>query len=62
MSRRKHANCSVCGQPISTLVGAFMSNVPVVCRRCFGHQTYNVPRERSGTGSAQTPDSAENSA
>lgn len=47
MTVRKQAKCTVCGQTIQTLAGAYVSTAPVVCRRCFGHQTYNVPKERT---------------
>jgi DNA-directed RNA polymerase subunit RPC12/RpoP len=40
----KQTKCSVCGQTIRTLSGAIMMReAPVVCRRCFGHQTYSAP-------------------
>ncbi len=48
MPIRKQVKCAVCGQTILTLSGAmFMAEAPVVCRRCFGHQTYNTPSERA---------------
>lgn len=48
MPLRKQVKCSVCGQNIPTLAGAMMlADAPVVCRRCFGHQTYNTPGERA---------------
>lgn len=48
MPVRKQTKCSVCGQTISTLTDAlFMMNTPVVCRQCFGHQTYKTPGERA---------------
>ena len=48
MPIRKQTQCSVCGQTIPTMTDAlFMTKAPVVCRSCFGHQTYKTPGERS---------------
>jgi len=55
MPESKQAKCSSCGQPIKTVVGAIrMTEAPVVCRRCFGEQTYAGPSQWSqhSSGSA----------
>lgn len=42
MTQSKTAHCSVCNQPIKTAQGAIsMKQVPLVCRRCFGEQSYD---------------------
>lgn len=57
----KQVKCSVCGQPMKTATGAIqMKEAPMVCRRCFGEQTYSssshwtfntgTPGQQSGTG------------
>jgi ribosomal protein L37E len=58
MPKTKQIKCSVCGQTIRTMYGALaMRDVPVVCRRCFGHQTYDVPTSR-GANPANVPEQA----
>lgn len=43
MSNSKQVKCSVCGRPIKTAAGAVtMSTAPLVCRRCFGEQSYSA--------------------
>jgi hypothetical protein len=47
MGQTKQIKCSVCGQTIRTFTGALaMRKAPVVCRRCFGHQTYESNSSR----------------
>jgi len=42
MVQSKTAHCSVCNQPIKTAQGAIaMKQAPLVCRRCFGEQSYD---------------------
>lgn len=37
----KIAKCSICGQPIKTVVGAVSGNgAHLTCRRCFGESSY----------------------
>jgi len=42
MPTSRQVKCSICGQPIKTMSGAIhlRHSAPVVCRRCFGEQTY----------------------
>jgi hypothetical protein len=41
MNNQKQAKCSICGQPIRTMSGAArVTNAPLVCRQCFGSQSY----------------------
>lgn len=41
MPDNKSTLCSICGQTIRTARGAMrLTNAPIVCRRCFGEQTY----------------------
>jgi hypothetical protein len=48
MPKNKPIRCTVCGELIRTMVGALsVGQAPVVCRRCFGHQTYSAPVTRS---------------
>ena len=43
MAQTRQTKCAVCGQPIRTLVGAMtLRQAPVVCRKCFGQQTYDI--------------------
>jgi hypothetical protein len=40
-------SCSICNQPIKTARGALrMQNTPLVCRRCFGEQSYGSGSQR----------------
>jgi formylmethanofuran dehydrogenase subunit E len=42
MPNSKQVKCSVCGKPIKTASGAVaMNSAPLVCRRCFGEQSYS---------------------
>jgi hypothetical protein len=51
MGQTKQTKCSVCGQTIRTLAGALsMRQAPVVCRKCFGHQTYEKTVSRPANG------------
>jgi ribosome-binding protein aMBF1 (putative translation factor) len=44
MSVTKQLKCSICGQPIKTTMGAIaMRQAPLVCRRCFGTESYAQP-------------------
>ncbi len=44
MPNSKRAKCSICGQPIKTATGAItMKKAPLVCRRCFGQESYSGP-------------------
>ncbi len=53
MANSKRIKCSICGQPIKTMFGAVSLNrAPVVCRRCFGHQTYDGPSQWTYSGAA----------
>lgn len=46
MPNSKRTKCSICGQPIKTVMGAVaMQQAPLVCRRCFGQETYSGPAE-----------------
>lgn len=46
MPNSKRAKCSICGQPIRTVMGAVsMNQAPLVCRRCFGQETYSGPTQ-----------------
>lgn len=41
MPKNRDAVCSVCNQPIKTVRGALrVEGAPIVCRSCFGEQTY----------------------
>lgn len=41
MTKNKTTNCSICNEPIKTVRGALqLKNAPLVCRRCFGEQSY----------------------
>jgi len=41
MPKNREAVCSVCREPIKTVQGAMrLSDAPLVCRRCFGEQSY----------------------
>jgi hypothetical protein len=41
MIQNRDAVCSICHQPIKTVRGAVrLSEAPLVCRHCFGDQTY----------------------
>jgi hypothetical protein len=43
----KVMSCSICNQPIKTARGALqMRNTPLVCRRCFGEQSYGSGSQR----------------
>ena len=43
----KTMSCSICSQPIKTARGALrMQNTPLVCRRCFGEQSYGSGSQR----------------
>lgn len=56
MPESKQGKCTSCGQPIKTVVGAIrLNNAPVVCRRCFGEQSYAGPSQwsQSNTGAVQ---------
>ena len=42
MSGSKVVKCSICGDAIKTANGAMrLQNAPMVCRQCFGTQTYS---------------------
>ena len=41
MSVSKAVKCSICGDAMKTANGAMrLTNAPMVCRQCFGTQTY----------------------
>lgn len=41
MAAIKQVKCSICSRPIKTTLGSVgLNRAPVVCRRCFGDQTY----------------------
>ncbi len=43
MPENKNTQCSICGQNIKTVRGAMrLNNAPLVCRRCFGEQSYTT--------------------
>jgi hypothetical protein len=43
MPDNRETHCSICGQTIKTVRGAIrLKTAPLVCRRCFGEQTYTT--------------------
>jgi hypothetical protein len=46
MATKNRPKCSICGQPIKTATGAItMTQAPLVCRRCFGQESYSGPTQ-----------------
>ena len=44
MGKQLETRCEVCGQPIHTMQGAMvLLKAHMVCRKCFGKQTYAKP-------------------
>lgn len=44
MIRQRETRCAVCGEVIPTMRGAMVLLQPhMVCRKCFGKQTYGKP-------------------
>lgn len=44
MVKQLETRCAVCGEPIRTMRGAMVLDRPhMVCRKCFGKQTYGKP-------------------
>jgi hypothetical protein len=47
MAKNRNMSCTICNQPIKTARGALqMQNTPLVCRRCFGEQSYGSGTQR----------------
>lgn len=48
--RKQRACCAECGREILTLRGSVsVSGAPVLCRKCFGEQTYKGGNRWMGT-------------
>lgn len=54
MIASKQVKCTICARPIKTAFGSVLQkSVPLVCRHCFGEQSYGV--RKSNVYSAVAP-------
>ena len=45
MTTSQQVKCSICSRPIKTAFGSVLQkSVPLVCRHCFGEQSYGVKK------------------
>ena len=53
MTASKQVKCSICTRPIHTAFGSVLQkSVPLVCRHCFGEQSYGGKKASNFTVAA----------